>query len=66
MKKSDFQSLSIETLKQKLAEEQDALNKLKFAHALTPVENPMRIRESRKVIARLHTAIRSKEIANAS
>jgi len=33
------------------------LVKLKFAHAITPIENPKRITETRKNIARLFTEV---------
>ncbi len=60
MKKNDLSGLSSEQLAQQLAEEKGRLVKLKFAHAITPIENPKRITESRKNIARLLTAIHSK------
>jgi large subunit ribosomal protein L29 len=60
MKKIDLSGLSSEQLAQQLAEEKGRLVKLKFAHAITPIENPKRITESRKNIARLLTAIHSK------
>jgi len=41
------------------------LQKLKFAHAVSPIENPMKIRESKKLIARLNTALSQKELENA-
>lgn len=63
MKAIELKQLSLEDLKAKLSQEQDALLKLKMAHAITPVENPMRIREARKVVARIQTVIRQKEIA---
>jgi large subunit ribosomal protein L29 len=63
MKAVDLKKLSLEELKAKLVQEQDALLKLKMAHAITPVENPMRIREARKVVARIQTVIREKEVA---
>ncbi len=63
MKNSEIQSFGLEELKSRLLSEQEALSKLKFAHALSSIENPMRIREGRKFIARLHTAIRLKELA---
>ena len=63
MKNKEIQSFSLEELKAKLVAEQDALSKLKFAHALSAIENPMRIREGRKFIARINTAIRLKELA---
>jgi large subunit ribosomal protein L29 len=39
-----------------LEEERDYLVKLRFAHSVSPIENPMKIRETRKIIARLKTA----------
>ena len=48
---------------QKLREKKEALGKLKFAHAISPIENPMKIRESKKVIARLQTELKAKELA---
>jgi large subunit ribosomal protein L29 len=60
MKKNDLSGLSVEQLKQQIAEEKDRLVKLKFAHAITPIENPKRITETRRNIARLNTAVNSK------
>ena len=57
MKNAEIQKLSLDELKNTLASEKDALARLKFAHAISPIENPLRIREARKVIARLETAI---------
>ncbi|MFT5886280.1 MAG: large subunit ribosomal protein L29 [Arcticibacterium sp.] len=57
MKKVDLKGLNAEQLSQQLAEEKQRLQKLKFAHAITPIENPKRITEARKVIARLSTEL---------
>lgn len=61
MAKNDISGLSAEQLIQQIAEEKDRLVKLKFAHAITPLENPRRITEARKNIARLSTALTSKQ-----
>lgn len=63
MENSEIKGLSLEELKSKLAAEKEALGKLKFAHAITPIENPMRLKEAKKLVARLNTEIRAKEIA---
>jgi large subunit ribosomal protein L29 len=60
MKKSEIKALSVEQLKQNVAAEQDRLLKLKFAHAITPIENPMRIRQSRRLIAQLMTELNAR------
>ncbi|RIV27520.1 50S ribosomal protein L29 [Fibrisoma montanum] len=57
MKKEDFKPMSADELRNEITAEQDRLLKLKFAHAVSPIENPMRIRESRKRIARLKTEL---------
>lgn len=65
MKNSEIRGLSLEELKSKLAVEKDSHAKLKFAHSITPIENPKKITDSRKLIARIQTEIRAKEINNA-
>jgi len=64
MKNADLQPLTVEELKQKLEAEIESLTKLRFAHAISPIENPMKIRESRKVIARIATMLKNKELQN--
>ncbi|PIB36425.1 50S ribosomal protein L29 [Reichenbachiella sp. 5M10] len=63
MKNSEIKGLSLEELKSKVIAEKDALAKLQFAHAITPIENPMRLKDSKKLVARLNTEIRAKELA---
>lgn len=64
MKNSELQSLTVEELKQKLDAEKEGLTKLKFAHAISPIENPMKIRQSRKLVARIETVLKQKESQN--
>lgn len=63
MKNLEIKALSVEELNEKLTAEQDNFQKLNFAHAISPIENPMKIRQSRKLIARLQTELRAKELA---
>ena len=63
MKNSEIKGLSLDELAGKLASEKENYGKLKFAHSITPIENPMKIRESRKLIARIETEIRAKELS---
>lgn len=57
MKKEDIKALNIEELASRIAEEKASIGKLKFAHAISAIENPMQIRVSRKLIARLTTEL---------
>jgi large subunit ribosomal protein L29 len=65
-KKNDFlksiQGLSESDLKARISEDELRLKKLTFAHAISPLENPMNIRGLRREIARLKTELKKKEI----
>lgn len=56
MKYKEIQLLSSQEHNDRLKEELDYLVKLRFAHSVSPIENPMKIRQTRKCIARLKTA----------
>jgi large subunit ribosomal protein L29 len=65
-KKYDFnkglKDLTVTDLKARIDEDQLRLKKLEFAHAISPLENPMSIRGLRKDIARLKTELTKKEL----
>lgn len=53
--------MSEQDLKARIQEDEMRLKKLEFAHAITPLENPMSIRAVRKDLARLKTALQGKK-----
>ena len=57
-----IKDLNLSDLKSKIQEDQLRLKKLEFAHAISPLENPMHIRGLRRDIARLQTELKKKEI----
>ena len=57
-----IKDLNVVDLKSKIHEDQLRLKKLEFAHAISPLENPMNIRGLRRDIARLQTELKKKEI----
>ena len=65
-KKVDFvnslKDLNEVDLKARIQEDELRLKKLEFAHAISPLENPMSIRALRKDIARLKTALGQKKV----
>lgn len=62
MKNSDIKALSVAELKEKIASEKEALRKIQFAHKISSIENPMRINQTRKLVARLSTELKAKEL----
>ena len=62
MKNSEIKNLSVAELKEKITAEKEAMRKIQFAHIISSIENPMRINQTRKLIARLSTELRAKEL----
>lgn len=60
MKNEEIKGFTLEELKEKIVSEKEALRKLMFAHQVSAIENPMRIKENRKLIARLKTELTAK------
>ena len=64
-KKADFaksiHGMNEQDLKARLEEDKQRLKKLEFAHAISPLENPMTIRGLRRDIARLITELKLKQ-----
>jgi len=61
MKQAEINKLSKEDLHDKLAELQKRIEELKMTHSISPLENPLQIRSSRRVIARLKTALSNQQ-----
>ena len=59
---TELRSLSHEELRQRLSSEQEILQKLRFAHAISPIENPMKLRDTKKLIARVKSLLKEKEL----
>jgi large subunit ribosomal protein L29 len=66
MKNSEILELTTEELNARVGEERANLTKLKFAHAVSAIENPTRITKVRKDIARLNTELTKRKAAATS
>lgn len=62
MKQSEIKELSIEELKEKLVDFKKQHADLKIAHSVTPLENPLQIRQTRRTVARLATELTKREV----
>jgi large subunit ribosomal protein L29 len=62
MKASELHELSVDDLKAKLAELTEERFRLRFRSATESIENPMRFRSLRRDIARIKTALRTREL----
>ena len=62
MKTSEITELSIKEIEERIDNEQTFLIRQKLNHAISPLDNPMKIKETRKNIARLKTLLRNKKL----
>jgi len=62
MKQQVISELSTTELRERLEEEKKQFAKLKMNHAISPLENPMKIKDYQKTIARMLTELRKREM----
>ena len=65
-KYTELGQMSIDELRNTLEETRVGHGKLKFDHAVRGLDNPLRLREARKDVARIETELRRREIAEMS
>lgn len=58
-----LKELSVAEIKERLDAEKEQYQKMLLTHVISPIENPNKIKESRKNIARCLTELRAREIA---
>jgi large subunit ribosomal protein L29 len=63
MKQSVIVELSTADILERLEEERKQLVRLKLNHTVSPLENPNKIKDYRKTIARLETELRKRQLA---
>tara|TARA_B100000780_G_C21041529_1_gene417945 strand:+ start:660 stop:845 length:186 start_codon:yes stop_codon:yes gene_type:complete len=61
MKQIEIKKLSAEDMTDKLEENKKKLNDLRMTHSISPLENPIQIRDVRRTISRLLTAKNAKK-----
>lgn len=59
----EIREMSASELEKAIKEQKEALFNLRFQHAVNQLDNPMKIVETRKTIARMMTVLREKQIA---
>lgn len=59
----ELKEFNLEDLRSELAESEAQYHKMTFDHATKGLENPLRLREVRRDIARLKTEVRKRELS---
>ena len=66
MKSTEIKELTATELEERLESEESMMVRLKMNHAVSPLDNPNKIVETRRNIARLKTEVRSRQIQEQS
>ncbi|MEJ2585101.1 MAG: 50S ribosomal protein L29 [Robiginitalea sp.] len=61
MKQTEIKAMSTEELREKMADFKKQYADLKMAHTVTPLENPLQLRKTRRTVARLATELNKRE-----
>jgi len=64
MATKEIKGLSDQELLDKIKEEKAGLNKMVLNHAISPVENPLKIRDTRRNIAKMLTEVTNRKNAS--
>ncbi|MCL1942534.1 MAG: 50S ribosomal protein L29 [Candidatus Azobacteroides sp.] len=62
MKTVEIRELSTKELLERAAAEVARLDQMKINHSISPLDNPAQIREQRRMIARMKTILRQREL----
>ncbi|HQK67263.1 MAG TPA: 50S ribosomal protein L29 [Bacteroidales bacterium] len=66
MKTSEIRELSTSDLIERIDTERTMLVRMKMNHAITPLDNPQKLKQAKATIARLLTELRSRELKQKS
>lgn len=64
MNKAEIKELTTKELTERLEAAVVALNQLEINHSVSPLDNPAKITQDRRMIARMKTELRSRELNN--
>ncbi|MCE4565655.1 50S ribosomal protein L29 [Maribellus sp. CM-23] len=62
MKITEIKELTSKEIVERLQSEKETLVRLRLSHAVSPLENTNKLRESKQTIARLKTVLRDREL----
>ena len=62
MKTREIRELNNQEIQERMDAEKEQLVRLKLNHAISPLDNPLQIKDVRRTIARLATELRQREV----
>lgn len=62
MKNSEIRELTTKELIEKIEDEKTHYARMKLNHTISPLDNPNKLKEGRRVVAKLKTELRKREL----
>jgi len=62
MESTEIKELTLRELRERIDNEKTFLSRMKLNHAISPLDNPLKIRDTRRNVARLLTELRKREL----
>ncbi len=62
MKNSEVKELTDKELRERIESEKENLVRLRLNHAVSPLDNPLKLRDVKKDVARLMTELKKREL----
>lgn len=64
MKIKDIREFTDSEIRARIAEDEEMLLKMRFNHAISEIENPSKLRQTKRDIAKMKTVLRERELNN--
>ena len=62
MRNNEIRELSTKEIKDIVQDRKDQLMKMKLAHAVSPLDDPSKLKNTKRTVARLKTELRKREL----
>lgn len=62
MDTAEIKGLTTKEIIERIENEQNFLGRQRMNHAVSPLDNPMKLKESRRIVARLKTILRQRQM----
>lgn len=62
MKYTDIRELTTKELNELVSEEKDKYTRMRISHSVNPLDNPMKLKQTKRTIAKLKTELRKREL----
>ncbi|MBQ7210572.1 MAG: 50S ribosomal protein L29 [Paludibacteraceae bacterium] len=62
MKTSEIKELTTAEIQERMQAEKEQLLRMRLNHSISPLDNPLQLREARRTIARMATELRQREL----